>query len=46
MQEILDLAIERGVKSFLEQAQNTGILPKRYVKSDKNRFDEEIEGLR
>lgn len=46
MQEILDLAIEKGVKSFLEQARNTGILPQRYVKSDKDRFDEEIEGLR
>ena len=46
MQEILDLAIEKGVKSFLEQAQNIGILPKHYVKSDKDSFDEEIDGLR
>ena len=43
MQEILDLAIEKGMKSFLEQAQNTGILPKHYVKPDESSINKDFE---
>ena len=46
MQDILDLAIEKGMKSFLEQAKNSGLLSERHSKTDKDRFDQEIEGLR
>ena len=49
MRDLLDLAIEKGVRQFLERAQRVGLFiapPADPIEADRERFDEQLGDLR
>lgn len=46
MRELLDLAIDKGVRRFVERARVAGFTLPRQPDDDQGRFEEEIEDFR